>query len=88
MSILQARNLRSLDVDRIRVFKVNALQRVIAALGAGDGQQDAYGVLYEGEIHKEITNGDMVVFKPAYLGSYHQPGPGRGWKASSLTQRY
>ena len=73
--------LRSLAVDRIRVFKVNALQRVIAALGAGDGQHDACGVLYEGEMHKEITNGDMVVFKPAYLGSYHQPGPGRCWEA-------
>ena len=75
--------LRNLVVDRIRVFKVNALRRVIAALGAGDGQLDAYGVLYEGEMHKEITNADMVVFKPAYLGSYHQPGPGRAWKAKA-----
>ena len=70
--------LQSMVVDRIRIYKNNALQKVIAALGAGNGQQDAYGVLYEGEMHKEITDGDAVVFKPAYLGSFHD---GRQWKA-------
>jgi hypothetical protein len=57
-------------IDRASLRESRDLAIVVAALGAGGNRQDAYGVLYENEMHKILAVGNSYKATATCLGCY------------------
>ncbi|KAG7366052.1 hypothetical protein IV203_028722 [Nitzschia inconspicua] len=63
-------------MKRVRLEGSKALTTVIAALSVGGGYQDAFGTLYEEEVHKKLYQ-EASVSKQAILLGCHKPSKKR-----------